>query len=276
MTEWILSLLSKRVNRQYQRSRPNNSLFSGLLLCFDYSLFFLTHVILLELPKHVAYIVDGNGRWASRLANSTDSRIDRSFGHTVGANVTVNIVKKTFELGVSFVTVFLFSTENWSRPSQEVQNIIHLLDKYLIDFSAYLKKEKIQLRVIGQKNRFPLHTQHLLDTVGYQSDSSLEQGTESRRILCLALSYGGRDDIVDSCRLLASLAANGKISPNEIDEQMFAKYTQLGRSGIPDPDLLVRTSGERRLSNFLLWNCAYTEFESVPCLCENQIILKNQ
>eukprot|EP01036_Dinobryon_divergens_P026402 gene26402-35045_t len=244
-------------------------------LAARYQLFLSNSRIADGVPNHVAFIVDGNGRWASRLAEKTGAIIERSFGHTIGANVTVNIVKKTFELGVQYVTLFLFSTENWSRPENEVSNILNLLNKYLLDFSSYLKQEKIQLRVIGQKNRLPEYTQYLLDTVGYNlrsstsKDNNISVGNEDlsgSKVLCLAISYGGRSDIVESCRTLAARVARGELAASDIDEELFAKHTQLGCYGIPDPDLLVRTSGEHRLSNFLLWNCAYTEFETVSSL----------
>lgn len=214
-------------------------------------------------PRHVAYIVDGNGRWAAQQGKP------RSFGHSRGANVTVEIVKRSFQMGVNYITLFLFSTENWSRPATEVQNIIELLHYYLTDFNQYLKAHKIRLRVIGQIEKLPKATQVLLKSVGYHSerDVDIDGVDDGCRTLCLAISYGGRDDIVSACKQIADKAVQNTIGINDITEEIFSQALSLGKLKIPDPDLLVRTSGELRLSNFLLWQCAYTEFASVPCLC---------
>eukprot|EP01041_Mallomonas_annulata_P011688 gene11688-24474_t len=242
-----------------------------------------------SLPEHVAFIVDGNGRWAQ---NRGLSRLE---GHIVGAKTTVDIVKYCFETGVSTVTLYLFSTENWKRSSDEVSNIMTLLEQYLMQFTEYFKLNDVAVTSIGQFDRLPLSIQRLLNhlesssssssasttaTTAASSSSSSGSGvnpvnpteldnTKARtrtRTLCLAISYGGRDDIVQTCRSLASSVRDRVIVPEDIDETLFQQYTSTGRKGMSDPDLVVRTSGEFRLSNFLLWQCAYSEFVAVDCL----------
>ena len=221
----------------------------------------ISSVKIRAMPKHIAFIVDGNGRWAQKRGRQ---RID---GHTVGANVTVDIVKKAFEIGVEYITLYLFSTENWNRPSHEVENIMSLLEKYLIDFSSYLKENKIRLKTIGQTHRLPNSLRQLFNHLG---NSGPHDGIAQQRTLCLAISYGGRDDIVQACVELAQAVKRESISSDMITEELFAKYTSTGRLGIPDPDLIIRTSGESRISNFLLWQCAYAEFAIVDKLCKSK------
>jgi undecaprenyl diphosphate synthase len=207
-----------------------------------------------NIPKHVAYIVDGNGRWASERG------LARSIGHQHGANKTVEIVKASFELGVETITLYLFSTENWKRPMDEIQHIMLLLENYLQDFSTFLSENRIKLRVIGQTNRLPASIQKLIHSVGYQGTAI----DHNIRVLCLAISYGGRDDIIQTCqRLMLS-----SVDPIQLTEEIFHKYTSTGLNGISDPDLIIRTSGEFRLSNFLLWQSAYAEFVSIPSYCK--------
>lgn len=206
-----------------------------------------------NIPNHVGFICDGNGRWAHSRG------IERHFGHSAGANTTVEIAKRSFDVGVKVVTLYLFSTENWARPQVEVSTIMSLLEKYLVEVSQYLLQNEIRLVAIGQLSRLPQSCQALINRL--TSDTS-KKG--SQRTLCLALSYGGRDDIVQACRSIVS--ARSAIAPGEIDESLFSKHTSTGRLGIPDPDLIIRTSGEMRISNFLLWQSAYTEFASVDKL----------
>jgi undecaprenyl diphosphate synthase len=195
------------------------------------------------LPRHVAFIVDGNGRWA------IEKGLRRQDGHSRGANVTVEVAKSAFRSGIPYLTFFLFSTENWARPSDEVANIMKLLEKYLGDVSSYLVENGIKLVVIGQIDRLPPTSQALIKAV--------EKSTEgfNGQTLCLALSYSGRDDIVRACR---SIQKTG-VSPTSITEEVFNRHLSLGSRSIPDPDLLIRTSGEQRLSNFLLYQAAYSE-----------------
>jgi undecaprenyl diphosphate synthase len=230
----------------------------------------------------VAYIIDGNGRWAERRG------LRRPEGHNAGANTTVDIVKATFDAGVQYITLYVFSTENWVRPTPEVGNIMDLLNAYLKDVSPYLVKHKIHLKVIGEKHRLSAVTQQLLDATGYKGGSSSrdpvpEAGgaervggapnpAEGERVLCLAISYGGRQDVVQSAQKLADRVRRAELRVEDIDEATFAQGTYLGMLGIPDPDLILRTSGEFRLSNFLLWQSAYAELATVECLCEWRVM----
>lgn len=209
-----------------------------------------------SIPKHIAFIVDGNGRWAS------EKGLDRSVGHGYGAKRSVDIVKYCFENGITTVTLFLFSTENWNRPVNEVKGIMNLLESNLIEFSDYFRENQIVVKTIGQTNRLNPQIQQLLSRLtNYSNSTDVEQ-----KVLCLALSYGGRHDIVQACKLLAAAITENNLTVEEIDEEIFGRCTNTGRLGIPDPCLIVRTSGEQRLSNFLLWQCAYSEFSTVACL----------
>ena len=200
------------------------------------------------IPIHVAYIVDGNGRWAARQG------LDRHHGHAAGATVTVDIAKRSFALGVQVVTLYLFSTENWSRPRSEVDNIMALLENYLMDVASYLRDNDIRLCVIGQLHRLPTSCQLLIHQLS--AAPSGVPAASAQRTLCLALSYGGRDEIVQVCR---DIASDATLRPHEITESLVSQHTATGRLGIPDPDLVIRTSGETRLSNFFLWQSAYSE-----------------
>ena len=203
--------------------------------------------------NHVAFIVDGNGRWAEERGES------RIFGHIQGANNTIEIVKESFKYGINFITLYLFSTENWKRPKEEVNNIMSLLEKYLVQFNSYLKENRIRVRVIGQTYRLPSSIQSLISNVGYNDHDS-----NNERVLVLALSYGGRDDIVQATKRVCNEIVSGKKRIEDIDEDFFSSQTSTGLLSIPDPDVIIRTSGEMRLSNFLLWQLAYSEFISVP------------
>lgn len=203
------------------------------------------------IPRHVAFIVDGNGRWAARQG------LDRHHGHAAGATKTVDIAKRSFALGVQVVTLYLFSTENWSRPRGEVESIMTLLERYLLDVASYLRDNDIRLCVIGQLHRLPASCQLLIQQLSVASSATSGAPTASvQRTLCLALSYGGRDELVQVVR---DMASNTALRPHEITESLVSQYTATGRLGIPDPDLVIRTSGETRLSNFLLWQSAYSE-----------------
>ena len=204
-----------------------------------------------SVPNHVAFIIDGNGRWAVQRG------LERHAGHRAGANVTVEIAKHAFSIpGINCVTLYLFSTENWTRPPVEVTNIMHLLERYLLEVSSYLIENEIRLVVIGQSHRLPQSCQALISQL-----SEMTRRDTEKRTLCLALSYGGRDDIVQACKSIVDIG----IDSTSINEEVFASFTATGRHGIPDPELLIRTSGESRLSNFLLWQSAYSELEFVDC-----------
>jgi undecaprenyl diphosphate synthase len=202
--------------------------------------------------RHVGYIVDGNGRWAESKG------LPRKFGHAQGASVCQEIVRETFQMGVETVTLYLFSTENWQRPDEEIANIFSLLEKYLKEFNDYLQTNRIVVKTLGQMYRLPVHVQELLGSVGHTHDVKVSDQQEVRT-LCLAVSYGGRDDILEACK---SLIKDGA-SLEDVTEANFSRLLSTGKQNIPDTDLIIRTSGELRLSNFFLWQAAYTEFSSV-------------
>lgn len=204
-------------------------------------------------PAHVAIIMDGNGRWA------TSRGLPRIQGHREGARSVDEIVRASRELGVRVLTLYSFSTENWSRPPDEVSGLMELLREYVGERKGELLGNGIRLRAIGQLDRLPLSVRALLDAVCRATDRSGAVMT-----LNLALSYGGRAEIVEAVRSLARRVRRGELDPERIDESLFA--SQLQTAGLGDPDLLIRTSGEMRLSNFLLWQIAYTELYVTPAL----------
>jgi undecaprenyl diphosphate synthase len=221
------------------------------------------------LPKHVAFIVDGNGRWG------LEHHHERMAGHRFGAEKSVEIINATFSAGVECITLFLFSTENWKRPVHEVTNIFELLNEYLRKYSTFFKEKKIELHTIGQIKHLSPITQTLLRTTGYhpstnpQSNHNHEvvSSTSSKKLI-LALNYGGRDEIVTACQEIAEQVQSKKIQINDITEKVFYQHTFTGKLNISDPDLIIRTSGETRLSNFLLWQSAYSEIEYINTLCK--------
>jgi undecaprenyl diphosphate synthase len=196
-------------------------------------------------PVHVAIIMDGNGRWAKARG------LPRVAGHKRGAEAVRRSVNGAAELGIEYLTLYGFSSENWKRPPAEVDDLMGLLRLYLINEIGELDRNGVRLRVIGQLSRLHPDIVRLIDEA--------EQRTVGNRKLNLtvALSYGGRAEIAGAARRIAEEVRAGRIEPAAVDEAMFAKY--LLTTGIPDPDLLIRTSGEKRISNFLLWQCAYTE-----------------
>ena len=216
-------------------------------------------------PNHVAFIVDGNGRWAET------KNLSRTEGHRMGATISVDIVKKTFEY-VDYVTLYLFSTENWSRPKHEIENIMFLLEMYLLKFSSYLKENKVNIVAIGQLHRLPTSLVKILEETGYKPIDNCTSN-KSMKTLILAISYGGRDDIVSSCKNIVNKALKGELTVDEIDANLFSTFTQTGQQNIPDPEMIVRSSGEKRLSNFLLWQSAYSEFFSISKYCKFLFIL---
>ncbi len=202
--------------------------------------------------SHIAIIMDGNGRWAKARG------LPRAAGHRRGAEAVRRTVEAAVELGVPYLTLFSFSSENWKRPASEVEDLMALLRRYLQGEIAELHKQGIRLRVIGERARLPADVVRMIEEA--------EQHTLSNDLLVLtmAISYGGRQEIVAAARDLAALAATGELMPEEIDESMLA--ARLMTFGIPDPDLLIRTSGEQRISNFMLWQCAYSELVFVDKL----------
>jgi len=204
------------------------------------------------LPVHVAIIMDGNGRWARARG------LPRTAGHRQGAESVRRAVRGATELGISYLTLFGFSSENWKRPPIEIEDLMGLLRLYLRKEIAELHAERVRMRVIGDRRR-----------LAHDIVALIEHAEETTRAntglnLTIALSYGGRAEIVAATRHLAEAARAGRIEPDDIDESDFAR--ELTTAGIPDPDLLIRTSGEKRISNFLLWQCAYAELLFVDTL----------
>ncbi|MBD24717.1 MAG: di-trans,poly-cis-decaprenylcistransferase [Candidatus Marinimicrobia bacterium] len=196
-------------------------------------------------PEHVAIIMDGNGRWANARG------LPRTAGHKRGADAVKRTVKGAGELGIKYLTLFGFSSENWRRPESEVRDLLGLLQSSLENNIVELESQGIRLKVIGDRKRLPD------ETVALIKDAERRTAVNSRLILTIALSYGSRNEIIAATKSIASECAVGNIMPSDIDENMFG--SRLFTSGTPDPDLLIRTSGEQRISNFLLWQIAYTE-----------------
>ena len=198
-----------------------------------------------SIPKHIAIIMDGNGRWAKQRA------LPRAAGHREGVNSVRDIVEACGELGVKCLTLYTFSTENWKRPTQEVSTLMRLLVKALRDETDRLYRNNVRLTAIGDLGSLPAGVQRELN-------EAFEKTTRNTGLnLNLALSYSGRREIVETARKIASDVAAGKLSADDIDESLFSRYLSTG--SMPDPDLLIRTSGELRISNFLLYQSAYTE-----------------
>ena len=198
-----------------------------------------------EIPRHIAIIMDGNGRWAKERG------LPRLEGHRAGAESVREVMEACIELGVEYLTLYAFSSENWSRPATEVSALMTLLDRFLDEKAKDLDRQNVRLLAIGQLDRLPAKTRALIERIQARTAGN------TKMTLVLALSYGGREEIVAAARSLATDAVAGKISPADIDAELFA--SRLQTAGIPDPDLLVRTSGEMRVSNFLLWQLAYAE-----------------
>lgn len=203
-----------------------------------------------RLPCHVAIIMDGNGRWA------TSRSLPRMEGHRAGVRALRETVEACGELGIKFLTVYVFSTENWERPGDEVGSLMDLLIHVLDTELPRLEKHGVRLRVIGDRRRLPAR-------VNRKIDEALKRVPENGRlVLCVALNYGGRAEIVQAAKRLADDVAAGVVSLDEVDERRFASY--LYTADIPDPDLIIRTGGEHRISNFLLWQAAYAELWLTP------------
>jgi undecaprenyl diphosphate synthase len=205
-----------------------------------------------KLPKHVAVIMDGNGRWAKKRG------LSRVLGHEKGANAVREIVRTSREIGIPWLTLYAFSEENWRRSGAEIQALMRLLNRFLKGELKEMQDNGIGLRTIGRTEKLPKDTRKiLLDTI---------EKTASNRdmILTLALSYGGRQEILDAVRKIAERIETGAMKAADISEQVVAG--QLYAPDMPDPDLLIRTSGEYRISNFLIWQIAYTEIYITPTL----------
>lgn len=196
-------------------------------------------------PRHIAIIMDGNGRWAEARGEP------RVRGHEAGADTVRRIVRACGQRGVEALTLYSFSTENWGRPELEVQALMTLLARYLRDEAGELMQNEVRLRGIGETDRLPEHVRMLLEQV------TAYTAKNDGMWLNLALSYGGRAEIVRAAKAIAHEVADGQLKPDDVDEARFAQHLYL--ADLPDPDLMIRTSGEFRLSNFLLWQLAYAE-----------------
>jgi undecaprenyl diphosphate synthase len=205
-----------------------------------------------NLPRHVAMIMDGNGRWAKQRG------LPRVEGHRVGAESVRAIIRTAGELGIKYLTLYAFSVENWSRPKDEVDTLMKYLARYMKSEFAELNKSNVRLEVIGQVHRLPEFVQKQLKKT--QEGLSKNNGLT----LIMALSYGGRTEIVEAVRSIAAKAKKGELDPAEINEQVVADH--LYTRNWPDPDVLIRTSGEMRVSNFLLWQISYSELVVTPTL----------
>jgi len=198
-----------------------------------------------HLPAHVAVIMDGNGRWARKKGNK------RIFGHKNGVRSVREITEAAAEIGVPYLTLYAFSKENWERPKSEVSSLMSLLVETLHGESKKLMKNGVELNVIGDMESLP-------DKVVRELNKMIKETSGNNRLkLNLALSYGARWEITNACRLLAEKVKTGAIEPNEISNDMFTQ--QLTTGDMPDPELLIRTGGEQRVSNFLLWQISYAE-----------------
>ncbi|MGB1155996.1 MAG: isoprenyl transferase [Alphaproteobacteria bacterium] len=203
-----------------------------------------------KLPRHLAVIMDGNGRWAEQRG------MPRTFGHKQGVEATKRLVRAAREVGIETLTIYGFSTENWARPRAEVDVLMGLLKSYFTAEIAEMHRANIRIRVIGQKSDFSPDIQALLN----RAEAVTAENTGMT--LCVALSYGGRDEILDSVRAMAAQVRAGTLAPEDITSERLAQG--LETSDLPDPDLIIRTSGEQRLSNFLLWQAAYAELYFDP------------
>jgi undecaprenyl diphosphate synthase len=212
----------------------------------------LARVKALPVPRHVAIIMDGNGRWAIQRG------LNRVAGHREGVKAARAVVRAAHAVGIRFLTLYAFSSENWSRPSFEVTTLMTLLERSIDQELPELMANNVRLRVLGRANGVPASVQRGIDRA-----IAATSGNTGLTLL-MAFNYGGRDELVDACRALASRVQAGEMRPEEIDEAQVerALYTR----GIPDPDLLIRTSGEMRVSNFLLWQIAYAELVVTPTL----------
>lgn len=204
----------------------------------------------MNIPNHVAIILDGNGRWAKAKG------MPRNYGHVQGAKTVEKICEEAYEMGIRYLTVYAFSTENWNRPKEEVDALMKLLRNYMKNCQKRAMKNNMCVRVIGDKSR--------LDEEIRKSILSLEEATKNNTGLhfSIAINYGGRDELRRAMAKAASDVKNGVLSEEDLTEEVISGY--LDTAGLPDPDLLIRTCNEQRISNFLLWQLAYTEMYFTP------------
>lgn len=206
----------------------------------------------LRIPKHVALILDGNGRWAKKRG------LPRSMGHKAGCETLERVVEDAAKLGIKYMTVYGFSTENWSRPEDEVGALMQLFRFYAKRLLAVAAEHGVRVRMIGERSRF---APDLIEAINKLEDETQDN---TNMTFIIAVNYGGRDEITRAVRKVMADCESGKLAKEEMTEQVFSNY--LDTAGIPDPDLLIRTSGELRLSNYLLWQLAYTELYVTDCL----------
>lgn len=206
----------------------------------------------LNIPEHVAIILDGNGRWAK------NKHMPRTYGHTVGSKVVERTVEDASDIGIKYLTVYVFSTENWKRSQDEVSMLFSLIERYLRSLIKKSKKNNVRCRVIGRRDNMSSSMLQVIE--------KLEEETKDNTGLTftLAINYGGRDEITRAVQGIAQDVKDGKLNVEDITESTISDY--LDTSGMPDPDLLIRTGGDERLSNYLPWQLTYTEFYFTPVL----------
>lgn len=206
----------------------------------------------LKIPEHVAIILDGNGRWAK------NKHMPRTYGHTVGSKVVERTVEDASDIGIKYLTVYVFSTENWKRSQDEVSMLFSLIERYLRSLIKKSKKNNVRCRVIGRRDNMSSSMLQVIE--------KLEEETKDNIGLTftLAINYGGRDEITRAVQGIAQDVKDGKLNAEDITESTISDY--LDTSGMPDPDLLIRTGGDERLSNYLPWQLTYTEFYFTPVL----------
>lgn len=200
----------------------------------------------LKIPTHVSIIMDGNGRWAKKRG------MPRTYGHKKGAEVVMDICEDADDLGIKYLTIYAFSTENWSRPSNEVKTLMLLFDKYLKICYKKAMKNNMRVRIIGDKSGLAPALQESIRIL--EEDTARFDGFH----LQIAINYGSRDEMLRAMKAMMKAYQAGELSPEDLNEDMFSSY--LDTADIPDPDLMIRTSGEQRLSNYLMWQHAYSEF----------------
>lgn len=199
-----------------------------------------------NIPKHIAIIMDGNGRWAKKR------KLPRTVGHKAGVETIRRVIKEAHILGIKFLTLYAFSTENWKRPDDEVSALMKLLVEYLRSELSELNRNGVVIKILGDITKLPIDAQkEVLNAIEITKNNT---GV----VLNIAFNYGGRDEIIRAVKLISKEVEDGNISISDINEGLLEKY--LYTSNIPDPDLIIRPSGEQRISNFLLWQCAYSEF----------------
>ena len=199
-----------------------------------------------NIPKHIAIIMDGNGRWAKKR------KLPRTMGHKAGVETIRKIVRESQDIGVKYLTLYAFSTENWKRPQEEVSALMKLLIQYLKSELGELNRNGVSIRISGDITKLPKEAQ------GEIEEAIIKTKDNTSIVLNIAFNYGGRDEIIRAVKLIGKDLLDSKFDLDTIDEKIFESY--LYTANMPDPDLIIRPSGEKRISNFLLWQCAYSEF----------------